>query len=131
VIAQHSFLIEDIIHQNDRRGISALRCHLAPAPCEAAASLLLEQRGRVLIATGFYVGGAGETDGPLGALALGAALASLGYTVDYVTDDYTAPLLAPLVPSGQPLHTCPLVDECASRACAQRPGYLGLYGAAG
>lgn len=111
----HLAIIDDIVHHDDRRGISAVRPYLPPAPCATAAQFLLETRGRVLIATGFYVGGAGETDGPLGALALGQALAMLGYTVDYVTDTYTAPLLAPLAPPDQPVHVWPVEGAEASR----------------
>jgi hypothetical protein len=116
---QYLSRIDDLVHSDDRRGISAVRPYLPPAPCAAAAQFLLEARGRVLIATGFYVGGAGETDGPLGALALGRALATLEYPVEYVTDQYTAPLLAPLAPPEQAVHVWPIEDAEASRRRAQ------------
>ncbi len=62
----------------------------------AAQSLRLARR--VAIVTGFYIpeAGAGETDGPPGAKVVGDALQKLGVTVDYLTDDFNAPLLAAL-----------------------------------
>lgn len=62
----------------------------------AAQSLRLARR--VAIVTGFFIpdAGAGETDGPPGAKTLGDALTKVGITVDYLTDDYSAPLLRAL-----------------------------------
>ncbi len=59
----------------------------------AAMSLLKAER--VLIVTGFPIkkAGAGETDGPPGAYALGCALEKLGIPVAYMTDSLNAPLL--------------------------------------
>ena len=53
----------------------------------AAEALLRLSRGVVLIATGFYVRGAAETDGPPGAWAIAKALQSLGFSPMIVTDD--------------------------------------------
>jgi hypothetical protein len=47
--------------------------------CARAAKLILENKGRVLIGTGFPVGGSFETDGPIGAIALYRVLERLGY----------------------------------------------------
>ena len=47
--------------------------------CGRAAKLILENRGRVLIGTGFPVGGSFETDGPIGAIALYRVLEGLGH----------------------------------------------------
>ena len=44
-----------------------------------AAKLILANKGRVLIGTGFPVGGSFETDGPIGAIALYRVLERLGY----------------------------------------------------
>jgi len=62
----------------------------------AAQSLRLAKR--VGIVSGFYIpeAGAGETDGPPGAKALGDALVQLGVAVDYITDRYNAPLFVAL-----------------------------------
>src|SRR5437762_2956231 len=58
----------------------------------AAQSLRLARR--VGIVSGFFIpdAGAGETDGPPGAKALGDALRQLGVQVDYITDERNAPL---------------------------------------
>ena len=50
-----------------------------PGTCTRAGKLLLENRGRVLIGTGFPVGGSFETDGPVGAIALYRVLERLGH----------------------------------------------------
>ncbi len=83
--------IEDIILQQDVRGVAALRPHLAKDYVAEAAKLLLANPGKVLVATGFYIlsGKAPETDGPPGAAAIAGALKSLGYTVAYVTDEFS------------------------------------------
>jgi len=81
--------IEDIILHDDIRGMKALRQYMPDGWLEAAAQLLLDHPGRILIATGFYILRAGEpeTDGPPGAVAIGAALKEMGNTVAYVTDE--------------------------------------------
>jgi hypothetical protein len=108
--------IENIVLSRDHRGISALRPYLAPDFCERAATLILDHPGTVLIATGFYVpaGGATETDGPLGAVALGNVIASLGSRVMYLTDAYTAPLLRGLLGKDGEVLEFPMMDHQAS-----------------
>ena len=83
--------IEDIVLQQDTRGISALREHLPANFMEEAASQLLERPGKVLVITGFYIAyaGAPETDGPPGAIAIGEALKAIGCEVAYVTDKWS------------------------------------------
>jgi hypothetical protein len=91
--------IEDIILDQDKRGISALRPFLPADYCQKAARWILAQRAPakkpVIITTGFYIlsSGVPETDGPPGAIALGRALHSLDFEVFYVTDHYCLPLL--------------------------------------
>ena len=87
--------VEDIILDFDQRNISSLRKHLPANFCGEASHLILKNPGTVLIATGFYIlaGGAAETDGPPGAIALGDCLNSLGYKVYYVTDKYSKPFV--------------------------------------
>jgi hypothetical protein len=108
--------IENIVLSQDQRGISALRPYLAPDFCERAASLILDHPGTVLIATGFYIpaGGAPETDGPPGAIALGRVIASLGSRVLYVTDAYSAPVLRGLLGPGEEVLEFPIVDHKTS-----------------
>jgi hypothetical protein len=90
--------IEDIILAQDKRGISALRSHLPLDYCMQTARFILDHPGPVLIATGFSIpmAQATETDGPLGALAIGNALTALGQRVAYITDRETTSLLAHL-----------------------------------
>ena len=113
--------LEDVILAQDRRGVAALRQHLPVGFCEAAARFLLQHAGLVLIATGFYVqrADAPETDGPPGALALGRALAALGNRAVYVSDAYTAPLLADLAPSGTETIDFPIADDATSHQHAR------------
>ena len=113
--------IEDAILAQDRRGVAALRQYLPAGFCEAAAHFLLQHAGTVLIATGFYVqrADAPETDGPPGALALGRALAALGNRVVYVSDVYTAPLLADLAPDDTETVDFPIADDATSRQHAR------------
>ncbi|MCZ6748684.1 MAG: DUF4392 domain-containing protein [SAR324 cluster bacterium] len=68
------------------------------------AALSLKSARRVLIVSGFFIpaGGAGETDGPPGAKALGDALTTLGISVEYATDRLNRPLFEAL--GTQPLH---------------------------
>ena len=87
--------IDEIILQNDLRGVSALRPHVPADSCDRAAELILRNPGTVLVVTGFYIltPGAPETDGPPGALALGNALERLDFNVHYVTDTHGSPIL--------------------------------------
>ncbi len=87
--------IEDIILENDMRGVSELRSHLPPDFCTQAAQYILDHPGNVIIVTGFYILSAGkhETDGPPGAIAIGNALEALGRSVTYVSDVHTTPML--------------------------------------
>ena len=74
-----------------RRGIARF---FVPGGALAAARALTRAR-RALITTGFTLGnGVPETDGPPGAVALGAALARRGVEVLYVTDAVNVPLVA-------------------------------------
>ena len=88
--------IEDIILAKDGRGISNLRDSLSKDYCNQAAKFVLNNKGVVMITTGFYIAKAraSETDGPPGAIAIGNALDQLGYTVIYVSDKYTVKYLS-------------------------------------
>jgi hypothetical protein len=112
--------IEDVILQNDRRGISVLRPYLPSDFCGRAARLVSEQSGVVFIATGFYIIYAGmpETDGPPGALAIGRALTGLGFEVYYVTDRFTAPLMISLAGDSNRVIVFPVADDTGSTAHA-------------
>ena len=112
--------IEDVILARDKRGISALRPYLPPNYCTQAAQFILDHPGAVLIATGFSIpqAEATETDGPVGALAIGQALTVLGQRVGYVTDRETTELLSELAPAGTDIIDFPVTDAPASRQYA-------------
>lgn len=69
--------LDSLLTPFDTRGMDTLRRMLAPRRTEAAARRLLDADS-VVIATGFRVNGAPETDGPPGAIALSRALRALG-----------------------------------------------------
>ena len=113
--------IEDIILRRDARSMHALRPHLPPDFCAAAARFIYDRPGPVLIATGFYIlsGGAVETDGPPGAVAIGEALEALGRPVVYVTDVHGGAIMRALAPRAEVVEF-PIADLEESRAFAQR-----------
>ena len=66
-----------------------LRKYMDTHYCQKAVEKLLSlPYGNILLTTGFYVEGHAETDGPLGTMTLGKALAKLGYHPIIVTDKY-------------------------------------------
>jgi hypothetical protein len=87
--------IEEIILQQDKRGMSALRPHLPADFCSQAAGYIMDHPGGAIIVSGYYalMSHKPETDGPPGAMAIGNALRALGRRVTYVTDLHTAPVL--------------------------------------
>lgn len=112
--------IEEVVLRHDKRGVAALRAHVPADFCHAAARLLADHAGLVLITTGFYIlkTGTPETDGPPGAVAIGRALERLGRRVLHVTDPVSAALMKGLTGPDQVL-TFPVVDEAASRTYAR------------
>ena len=113
--------IEDIILDNDQRGVSALRIHLPNNFCEIAAQIILDNPGPVLICTGFLILSARspETDGPPGAYFLGQALEQLGHSVTYVTDIYSAFLFKDLV-SAERIIEFPIISGDESKELANK-----------
>ncbi|MCD8073615.1 MAG: DUF4392 domain-containing protein [Lachnospiraceae bacterium] len=84
---QSSDTIEDIVLRYSERGMSQLKEYLEAAYCKKAAERLLAlERGIVFLATGFYVAGHAETDGPPGTLSIALALKKLGFTPIIITD---------------------------------------------
>ena len=80
--------IEEIILENSGRGMDVLRSYMSEDFCrEAAEEILSWQRGTVILTTGFYVAGHGESDGPCGTLCLALALEKLGFRSVIVTDE--------------------------------------------
>lgn len=81
--------IENIIMGHSQRGMPILREYLPSEYCKESAEYILSwEKGVIFIATGFYVAGHAETDGPPGALIISLALKKLGYTPIILTDKY-------------------------------------------
>ena len=84
--------IEDIVLQDDMRGMTALKPHMPGGYMESCADLLLDHPGTIFIVTGFYIISAGlrrPTARPAPS-AIGNALAKLGNDVKYVTDEHSS-----------------------------------------
>ena len=109
--------IEDIILDQDKRGVAQLRPHLPADFCSQAAQYIMDHPGNVAITTGFYILSAGspETDGPAGAIAIGNALQALGRKVTYITDSYTTPVLRGMLEDGTEVVDFPIAGIDASR----------------
>jgi hypothetical protein len=73
-----SHAIEDLLVARNLRHMRTAQAALSPGYVLRAARVLRDRRGTILIGTGFPVADTFETDGPLGAIALYDALASLG-----------------------------------------------------
>ena len=83
--------LEQLILGHSRRGMDRIADLLPPDFCAEAGRFVLSwPRGRVLLITGFYVDGRGETDGPPGTKLLYDALAGLGFSPLVVTDPFCA-----------------------------------------
>jgi D-glutamate cyclase len=89
--------IERLIARDVGRGSELLSRYMAGSLRRAAGSLLEAPRLDVGIITGFFVPGAdppaAETDGPVGAVQLAAALIALGGSVRILTDESCVPVL--------------------------------------
>ncbi|MBN1502911.1 DUF4392 domain-containing protein [Candidatus Woesearchaeota archaeon] len=90
--------IEEIITERDIKGVSKLREYLPKHYCKEAANYILDNKGNVIIITGFYVRGrnTAETDGLIGAVFLAKALEKIGCNVTFITDMYASPILCKL-----------------------------------
>lgn len=81
--------IEDIVLRHSGRGMDILRGYKTDRYAQKAAQIILSwERGTVFLATGFYVAGFAETDGPVGTLFLAKALKKLGFRPVILTDDF-------------------------------------------
>ncbi len=117
--------LEDIVLRFGTRGMDILRKELpAGYITEAARALLEKEKGNIFIATGFYVSGAAETDGPPGAWSLAMALKDLGYTPYIVTDDLCKDVFEeygiPVIYADTALSE----EECAKLLERLRPSFL-------
>ena len=98
--------IEDVILQHDSRGMRLLRTSLSPGYCSRAARMILENKGVVMIGTGFPVSGSFETDGPISAIALYRVLTELDYEPVLVC----APPISRILTRNFRTYELPLVD---------------------
>ena len=81
--------IDEIVLRHTQRGMHILRDHQEKGLCESAAKEILSwEKDTVLLATGFYVAGYAETDGPAGTMVEAKALKALGYHPVVVTDSF-------------------------------------------
>lgn len=94
-------MIEDIILRHNKRGMHLLKGAMQEDFCLRAAQRLLScPPGNVFLFTGFYCGGAAETDGPPGTYFLARALQRLGYLPILVAES----LFRPLFEYGSPVN---------------------------
>jgi len=81
--------IEDIVLAHSARGMNILRQTMTDNYALAAAKMILNwERGTVFLATGFFVAGYAETDGPAGTIFTALALKKLGFNPVIVTDGF-------------------------------------------
>ena len=113
--------IEDLILQQDKRGVAQLRPHLPSDYCSQAASYVMDHPGDVVIVTGFYIlmTGTPETDGPPGAIAIGNALQALGRKVSYITDSVCLAALRDLAGEDAAVIEFPITGVEASKQAAR------------
>ncbi|MCH7605774.1 MAG: DUF4392 domain-containing protein [Chloroflexi bacterium] len=121
--------IEDLILEQDKRGVAELRPHVPADFCAQAAQFIVDNPGDVAIVTGFYILSAGkpESDGPPGAIAIGRALQAMGRRVSYVTDECSADLMRGLLGEEAEVVEFPIADvETSRRASADILARLNL-----
>lgn len=92
--------IEDIVLKYSCRGMDLLRPYLPKDFCSRAALKIVnlknpDSRERIILATGFYVRGFAETDGPLGVYVLAKVLEGAGFEPVIVTDRYCRDFFEP------------------------------------
>ncbi len=109
--------IEDIILEQDKRGVAQLRPYMDDDFCAQAAQYVMDHPGNVAIVTGFYILAAGkpETDGPAGAVAIGNALQALGRKVTYISDDCSMPILRGILNDDVEIIEFPVADVETSK----------------
>ena len=108
---------------------------LRTASADAAAAIVRCARGTALVVSGFCIkkAMAAETDGPPGAVAVGEALARLGFAVAYVTDRFSSDVMRATAAGGATaacevvefpvspgVADVPYADDAAARAFAAR-----------
>ncbi len=114
--------IDEIVLRHSQRGMTVLRTHQEEKLCETAAKMILSwEKGTVLVATGFYVAGYAETDGPAGTMVMARALLALGYHPVVLTDSFCKGFFEP---EGIDVEYLPMQasdEECLAVAEKYRP----------
>jgi len=103
--------IEKIILQHGERGMDRLQKSLTPGYCRRAAKMILDNKGVVIIGTGFPVSGSFESDGPISAISLYRVLAHLDYEPVFAC----APPISKILSNRYTTYELPLVDWAESR----------------
>lgn len=81
--------IEDIVLSHSKRGMDVLKDYIPTNFIEIVSERIMHlSRKNVFIATGFFVEGFAETDGPVGTYFLTKAIQKLGFKPIIVTDEY-------------------------------------------
>jgi hypothetical protein len=108
--------IEKIILQHGNRGMDRLQKSLAPGYCRRAAELVVNNKGVVVIGTGFPVSGSFESDGPIGAIALYRVLLDLAYEPIFAC----APPISKILSNGFLTYELPLAGWNESRPAIRK-----------
>ncbi|CAB1062224.1 FIG00516073: hypothetical protein [Olavius sp. associated proteobacterium Delta 1] len=103
--------IEKIILQHGARGMDRLQETMNPGYCQRAAQMILDNRGAVIIGTGFPVSGSFESDGPISAISLYRVLTHLDYEPVFAC----APPISKILSNRYSTYELPLVDWNKSR----------------
>ena len=96
--------------------------HVSDTVCEDAANIILNNPNKAIILTGFYIlsAGAAETDGPIGAIAIGNALKKIGYQVTYITDEFSQPPIKKVLSADDNLEIFPMQNHEQSAITADK-----------
>ena len=108
--------IEKIILQHGSRGMDRLQKSLTPGYCRRAAELVLNNKGVVVVGTGFPVSGSFESDGPIGAISLYRILLDLAYEPVFAC----APPISKILANGFLTYELPLAGWDESRSAIRK-----------
>jgi hypothetical protein len=103
--------IEKIILQHGERGMDRLQENMKPGYCRRAAQMILDNKGVVIIGTGFPVSGSFESDGPISAISLYRVLTHLDYKPVFAC----APPISKILSNRYTTYELPLVSWDESR----------------
>lgn len=103
--------IEKIILQHGKRGMDRLQENMKPGYCRRAAQMILDNKGVVIIGTGFPVSGSFESDGPISAISLYRVLTHLDYKPVFAC----APPISKILSNRYTTYELPLVSWDESR----------------